>query len=440
MAGYWWFCLVVLVAPACVLGYTPRYKYLYDNCGNGPVTFPKDVILEFSSYRNSAPTNYNCQVKFQNSDNSKQVQVRFRYLDLLPSADCSIVGLALAEGSTYLTPPNGVCGTSKPSTNYRTKGNQVTVTLANRGSRSSYVDFELLLTSVYSAGNGSCRSNDFRCNNGLCISNQLVCNNYNDCGDDTDEVEGCTLATGVIVGIVFGVLVFVGFCTVFGVCVRRRRRTYIRVTEEAQDLLVDHLQTLRAQYDMLELEQELLKKAVRRLEKKTDWQENHTRRRNLLFFGLSRTATETHEDCARRVRTVMEKNMGVRTTVELERVQRLSSAVVLVRFVTVRDKMLVLSHAGNLRGTQVRVKEDFSQKVRDVRKGLAELRDSYRSEGKPAVMKFDKLYTEFDVFTYDLATKTVKKVDRLKSWRTHRPTLTLTSCDVGAGPSTCSTE
>ncbi|XP_070184937.1 neuropilin and tolloid-like protein 1 [Littorina saxatilis] len=135
----------------------------------------------------------------------------------------------------FASAPNGVCGTSKPSTNYRTKGNQVTVTLANRGSKSSYVDFELLLTSVYSAGNGSCRSNDFRCNNGLCISNQLVCNNYNDCGDDTDEVEGCTLAAGVIVGIVFGVLVFVGFCTVFGVCVRRRRRTYIRVTETVRE-------------------------------------------------------------------------------------------------------------------------------------------------------------------------------------------------------------
>jgi hypothetical protein len=44
----------------------------------------------------------------------------------------------------------------------------------------------------------------------------------------------CALAAGVIAGIVIGCIAFIFFFIVVGVCVRRRRLTYVRVTEVSQ--------------------------------------------------------------------------------------------------------------------------------------------------------------------------------------------------------------
>lgn len=38
---------------------------------------------------------------------------------------------------------------------------------------------------------GQCPLNHFRCFNQRCVPNNLVCNGNNDCGDYTDESEGC---------------------------------------------------------------------------------------------------------------------------------------------------------------------------------------------------------------------------------------------------------
>ncbi len=72
-------------------------------------------------------------------------------------------------GNTHLTPTdfpgannwvpakNGVCGTTRPTTSYRTTGSQVTVELVNHGGP-TYADFQLLLTTFYRPGqNGKWR-------------------------------------------------------------------------------------------------------------------------------------------------------------------------------------------------------------------------------------------------------------------------------------------
>ena len=191
---------------------------------------------------------------------------------------------------------------------------------------------------------------------------------------------------------------------------------YFGLPKDTQDLMVEHLEAITTQHRVMVMELELLRRTVEHLAKRTEWQENYIRRQNLLFFGIPRTVTETHEQCETKVREVIRADMGVTRGIPLVRVQRLGSAV-MVRFLTVRDKLLVLSHARNLRGKQVRVSEDFTKRVRDIRRGLTELKNTYREEGKRAVLKFDKLYTDFDVFTYDPETRTVKKVERRTAGR-----------------------
>ena len=108
----------------------------------------------------------------------------------------------------------------------------------------------------------------------------------------------------------------------------------------------------------------------------------------------------------------MKNDMIIDKQIHLEHVNRLKNGCVVVRFLSIRDKIHVLAHAKNLKGKPYRVSEDFSHRVRDIRKGLTRLRNNYRNEGKKAVLRFDKLYTDFDVFTFDLRTRTVVKVEK----------------------------
>ena len=38
---------------------------------------------------------------------------------------------------------------------------------------------------------GECPMNHFNCTNNRCVSHSGVCNGHNDCGDNSDEVQGC---------------------------------------------------------------------------------------------------------------------------------------------------------------------------------------------------------------------------------------------------------
>ena len=185
--------------------------------------------------------------------------------------------------------------------------------------------------------------------------------------------------------------------------------------QDTQEFLVEHMQSLNERFHIMETEQDLLKKTVTALEQRSERLDSHIRRKNLLFFGIPRTVTETSEQCEAKVREVIRADMGLNdeeATLGIESVQRLGGSSVVVRFLSLHHKRQVLSHAGSLRGKQVRVSEDYSQHVREVRRGLVELKNTYRAEGKRAVLRHDKLYTEFDVFTYDVSTSTVKKVGR----------------------------
>ncbi|KAL8608509.1 hypothetical protein ACOMHN_002742 [Nucella lapillus] len=133
------------------------HEYLDEYCGStSTLQFSKDVLVDYSSYRNTVPAHYSCQLSLQANQRgaSRQVQVHFRFLDTLQSPGCSVVGLKVSEGSRSLTPKNGVCGSRTPVVNYRTKGDTVTLQLTNTGLE-TYAEFELLLTAFdYADRNG----------------------------------------------------------------------------------------------------------------------------------------------------------------------------------------------------------------------------------------------------------------------------------------------
>ena len=74
---------------------------------------------------------------------------------------------------------------------------------------------------------------------------------------------------------------------------------------------------------------------------------------------------------------------------------------VIARCVFYKQKVSVLKAKGKLRGTNVFIGEDFSSRVREVRKRLTPHLKKARSDGKRATMVFDHLVIDQKKFTVD---------------------------------------
>ncbi|XP_025115897.1 membrane frizzled-related protein-like [Pomacea canaliculata] len=217
--------------PTAVVGtHYPEKYYLDKQCG-WQLVFPESLLLKYSDRGyTSIPPNYNCLMTIAGSSPGRGLQVRFRKLETADTVDCSQVRLTVSNRTGPLTPTNGVCGFTSPQT-VRTTDDSVDVRFATDNTTSQSGYFELLLTEFTYAINGNCIDNDFKCNNSICISANLKCNGYNDCDDNSDEIEGCgeTFAPGIIVVIVYASIAFIIVIGWLGVVYHRRRR-YIPIS------------------------------------------------------------------------------------------------------------------------------------------------------------------------------------------------------------------
>jgi hypothetical protein len=161
-----------------------------------------------------------------------------------------------------------------------------------------------------------------------------------------------------------------------------------------------------------------LKGMINDLSLKCDSLENHSRRNNLLFFGVRKDFEhESWEDCEETVREVIKDGIGISEHIDIERAHRTKGNAIVAKLLSFKQKTLVLNNARRLKNSEtyknVTVREDFSALVRSKRKGLSEMQKAMYDAGKRPKMRFDKLITSDGVFTYDLAQD---KVVKLKEW------------------------
>ena len=177
------------------------------------------------------------------------------------------------------------------------------------------------------------------------------------------------------------------------------KREYNELKEEV-DTLKNELTDLRRSNDDLYNENEDLRDRLSKIERVTDNLENRSRRNNVLFYGLSKSsADETAEDCECLLKDVLEKKLELTDQVQFDRVHRLGSsqnAPIIARCTFYQQKLAILKAKPKLKGmnSKVFIGEDFSQRVRDLRKKLTPHLKHLKSEGKRAVMVFDHIVVD----------------------------------------------
>jgi len=157
--------------------------------------------------------------------------------------------------------------------------------------------------------------------------------------------------------------------------------------EENKDLIANHAN---------------LEKRMKDMERKNDDLEGRSKRNNLIFYGMADRSE--NEDCEGMLRDLMIDTLDMDTDIAFDRVHRLSrkpDSPIIARCTFFKDKLRLLKSKVKLKGTDVFIGEDYSFRVRDVRRKLAPHLKKAREDGKRASMFFDYLLVDGKRFTLD---------------------------------------
>lgn len=170
-----------------------------------------------------------------------------------------------------------------------------------------------------------------------------------------------------------------------------------------------------------------LKKKVDSLESRIDSIEGHSRRNNLIFHGIQGSTSEKWDETERKVRNFMSDTLEVPQgeTVNIERAHRLRAGrnrdrpPIIIKFSSFKDKSSILHSArSKLRDSDgsFRVSEDFTPRVRNVRKTLGSYVVRARNSNRNASLSFDKLIIDDKVYKLDEETQKPVYVARNKNF------------------------
>jgi hypothetical protein len=110
------------------------------------------------------------------------------------------------------------------------------------------------------------------------------------------------------------------------------------------------------------------------------------------------------EDCEGVIQDLITDKLDMTDNVEFDRVHRLSSKTdspIIARCCFYKQKIKILRAKKNLKGSNVFVGEDFSFRVRDIRRKLSPHLKKARNEGKQVRMVYDHLFIEGCKFVLD---------------------------------------
>lgn len=174
--------------------------------------------------------------------------------------------------------------------------------------------------------------------------------------------------------------------------------------KEEVRVLKEEVTSLHQENESLRQENQDVKRRLDNMSLKLDDLEGRSRRNNLLFYGLERKEDETNQDCEQAVQQLLSSKMGLRQPVAFDRVHRVSNkkdSPIIARCTFYKDRTDILRGKLKLKGTDVFVGEDFSPRVRDIRKALYPHCKEARRNDKRATVIFDHLVIDGKKFVLD---------------------------------------
>ena len=152
--------------------------------------------------------------------------------------------------------------------------------------------------------------------------------------------------------------------------------------------------------EMLSRKCEELSTTVEQLSVKVDQLENQNRRNNVVIHGIAEEEGETWLNTEALVKENLQRLIGVSLVEgEIERAHRIGRVgngrrPIIVKFLSFKTKSLVLERGRLLRGTGVGMSEDFSARVRGIRRRLLPVLKDAKERGHRATIRYDKLFID----------------------------------------------
>lgn len=134
--------------------------------------------------------------------------------------------------------------------------------------------------------------------------------------------------------------------------------------------------------------------------------ESHSRRNNLIFYGISEEINESSAKTEALLYSFLEENLKLREEdvdgISIERAHRLGKrnaneeklCPIIAKFSFYKSKELILSNARTLAGSAFGISQDFPREIVEIRRGLVKVLKEAKKEGRDAKLVYDKLYID----------------------------------------------
>nr|XP_037273908.1 uncharacterized protein LOC119166690 [Rhipicephalus microplus] len=150
-----------------------------------------------------------------------------------------------------------------------------------------------------------------------------------------------------------------------------------------------------------------LQKTVQYLELKIDDLENRSRRSNLLVYGVPEEADEHPKTLEQTISEQILKNILKIKPVPIDRMHRIGKQnaqkprPVMLKLFDFQDKVTILRNCTKLKSPTFSVGEDFSNRVRYIRKMLWQIAKTKKEAGDKVFLVYDKLKVNEDLYRWD---------------------------------------
>eukprot|EP00745_Piridium_sociabile_P031832 TRINITY_DN52944_c0_g1_i1.p1 TRINITY_DN52944_c0_g1~~TRINITY_DN52944_c0_g1_i1.p1 ORF type:complete len:332 (+),score=60.19 TRINITY_DN52944_c0_g1_i1:166-1161(+) len=170
------------------------------------------------------------------------------------------------------------------------------------------------------------------------------------------------------------------------------------------NLLRGQYAELQEEVGQLRGEMDSLRQENQDLAKKMDDLQGRSKRNNIIVYGMVKLENETSATCEGVLNDMLTDKLEMSESVQFDRVHRINSrpdSPVIACCTFFRQKQAILKAKRKLQGTDLFIGEDFTERVRGVRKRLIPHLRKARADGKRATLVFDHLVIESVKFGLD---------------------------------------